>query len=205
MSWSPPGKDCGVCGLRTCNDFEIRLKEGRAKYTDCPFYMKASENSGPLPFSYSGTDITGQPYDFVLLPLPGETSAKKIILPFRPDITEKYEVKKGDIVTGRPSGAGCPVQHVLRVTSADYITGVITGHVVGPEYARDKDVKNVKEYHMLGFEGVASAVRKEPEFGKRHYFLPGSCMMNRAHTGLVSMVIDKPYGTHIKISDIIIL
>ena len=206
MSWKPPGKDCGSCGFRSCGEFEMRVAEGRSRLTECPFYPKETSFNTELPSAkYSGNDVLGQPYDFVILPLPGEMSARKSILPFRPDITEKFEIKKGDVVTGRPAGAGCPVQHVLRVTSADYVTGVITGHVVGPKYAREGDVKDVKEYHMLGFEGVASVINGKPEFGKRHYFLPGSCMMQRAHTGLVSMVIEKPYGTQIKIENIIIL
>jgi uncharacterized Fe-S cluster-containing protein len=120
-------------------------------------------------------------------------------------MTERMNIVPGDIVLGRPAGAGCPVQHVIKVIRSDNITGVITGHVVGPQFARTGDVKDVKEYHMLGFEGIASEKRKEPQFGKRHYFLPGSCMMHRAHTGLVSMLIEKPYGTQIRIEDIIIL
>lgn len=205
--WSPPGKNCGSCGSKTCNDFEMRLKEGRARYTDCPFYKKDDDISilATQGATYTGVDVTGQPYDFIISPLPGEPSARKIVLPFRPDMTEKMNIVPGDIVLGRPAGAGCPVQHVIRVISADYVTGVITGHVVGPQYSRNADVKDVKEYHMLGFEGIASEKSKEPEFGRRHYFLPGSCMMHRAHTGLISMVIEKPYGTQIRIEDIIIL
>jgi uncharacterized Fe-S cluster-containing protein len=184
----------------------MRVAEGRARYADCPFYLGPDDtDSVPLTSKYSGTDILGQTYDFVLLPLPGETSARKTILPFRPDITERYEISRGDIVTGRPAGAGCPVQHVIRVTSADPVTGTITGHVVGPDRARDGIVKDVKEYHMLGFEGIASVINRKPEFGRRHYFLPGSCMMQRAHTGLVSMVIERPYGTQVRVEDIIIL
>ena len=206
MGWRPPGKDCGLCGSKTCTDLEIRVKEGRAEYTECPFcHDDAGKKNATLTASYSGTDILGQPYDFVLLPLPGETSARKSVLPFRPDITERYGIKKGDVVIGRPAGAGCPVQHVLRVVSADHDTGVITGHVVGPAYARSGDVKDVKEYHMLGFEGLAHVLNRAPEFGRRHHFLPGSCMMDRAHTGLVSMLIERPYGTQIRIEDIIIM
>jgi uncharacterized Fe-S cluster-containing protein len=207
VTWKPPGKDCGSCGLKTCDEFEMRVAEGRSRYIDCPFYQKEDVlfDQEMLVVKYSGVDILGQSYDFVILPIPGETSTRKYILPFRPDITEKFEIKKGDIVAGRPTGAGCPVQHVLRVTSADYITGVIIGHVVGPEYARRGDVKDVREYHMLGFEGLAMEVNGRPEVGKRHYFMPGLCMRRRAHTGVVSMIIEKPYGTHVKVEDIIIM
>lgn len=202
--WSPPGRNCGACGSRTCDDFTMRLREGRVRETDCPFHGAVTSDvlEGA---TYSGSDVISQKYDFVIAPLPGEPSARKIILPFRPDMTERMEVVKGDIVLGRPAGAGCPVQHVIRVLNADYVTGVITGHVVGPAFSRNGEVKDMKEYHMLGFEGMAVNRIKEPEFGRRHYFLPGSCMMHRAHTGLVSMVIDRPYGTQVRLEDIIIL
>jgi uncharacterized Fe-S cluster-containing protein len=184
----------------------MRLKEGRVRPADCPFHKEGNPILSVADSNvYTGTDIIGQPYDFIISPLPGEPSARKIVLPFRPDMTEKMNISPGDIVLGRPAGAGCPVQHVIRVMRTDNITGVITGHVVSPQFARDGIVKDIREYHMLGFEGIASEKRKEPQFGKRHYFLPGSCMMHRAHTGLVSMVIEKPYGTQIRIEDIIIL
>lgn len=203
--WTPPGRNCGSCGSRTCDDFVMRLKEGRARNTDCPFYTEKTNEIGLLGATYSGRDILGQEYDFVIAPLPGEPSARKIVLPFRPDMTERMDIKEGDIVLGRPAGAGCPVQHVIRVIKSDIITGVITGHVVGPAFARDRDVKDVKEYHMLGFEGMAENIRRQPEFGRRHYFLPGSCMMDRAHTGMVSMVIDRPHGVQVRVEDVIIL
>lgn len=205
--WTPPGKNCGACGSKRCDDLVMRIREGRAKFTDCPYYRDVNEipSIGLTGATYSGKDVLDQSYDFVIAPLPNEHSARKIVLPFRPDMTERMEVVKGDIVLGRPSGAGCPVQHVIKVLEADYITGKITGHVVGPSFSRECDVKDLKEYHMLGFEGLAINKFKEPEFGRRHYFMPGSCMMHRAHTGLVSMVIDKPYGTHVRLEDIVIL
>lgn len=155
--------------------------------------------------SYSGRDVVGQEYDFVITALPGEPTARKIVLPFRPDMVERMGIVPGDIVTGRPAGAGCPVQHVIRVIDADYVTGVITGHVVGPAYSREKEVKDLKAYHMLGFEGRAVSVRREPAFGLRQSFLPGFCMMDRAHTALVNMVIDKPWGIHVRVEDVVIL
>ena len=158
-----------------------------------------------MPFNYSGVDVVGQRYDFVVRSLPGEPSARKIVLPFRPDMVERMDIKRGDIVTGRPAGAGCPVQHVIRVLDADWVTGVITGHVVGPAFSRNSEVKDVREYHMLGFEGEAVPISAEPRFGVRHSFLPGFCMMDRAHTGLVNMVIRKPWGIHVRVEDVVIL
>ena len=203
--WTSPEKDCGSCGSKTCREFEARLKRGDAGYSDCPFSAVEYESTVMQHHhDYSGRDIIGQPYDFVLMPLPNEVSARKIVLPFRPDTTERYNITAGDIVFGRPAGAGCPIQHVIRVIKSDHETGVITGHVVSPIFVREGTMKDIKEYHMLGFEGMASHISREPEFGRRHSFLPGFCMMNRAHTGMVSMVIDRPYGIQVRLENIII-
>lgn len=205
--WVPPGRNCGACGHPTCDSFSTALADGTVRPESCPFYRRSSTpvSSDEVPFNYSGVDIVGQSYDFVIASLPGEPSARKIVLPFRPDMVERMDIRRGDIVTGRPAGAGCPVQHVIKVLDADWVTGVITGHVVGPAYSRGKDVKDVREYHMLGFEGRAVPMVREPQFGVRHSFLPGFCMMDRAHTGLVNMVIKKPWGVHVRVEDVVIL
>lgn len=206
-NWVSPGRNCGACCKKSCEDFHNALKEGTVKLEDCPFHLPVSNVSfdSSSDTRYTGFDVIGQEYDFWLAPIPGEKSARKIILPFRPDLVEKWDIHKDDIVVGRPSSAGCPVQHVIRVMDANPITGVIIGHVVGPAYARGMEVKDVMEYHMLGFEGRAMVLKNEPEFGKRYSFLPGLCMMGRAHTGLVNTVISKPWGIQIRIEDIIIM
>jgi uncharacterized Fe-S cluster-containing protein len=214
--WSPPGKNCGACGYKTCDDLMLAIKGGVVDQEACPFFhslgsnvdiqrIQDSPSEMDLLHSYSGFDVMGQKYSFVLQPLPGEPSARKIILPFRPDLVDRWEIVRGDIVVGRPAGAGCPVQHVIHILDADKDTGVMTGHVVGPSYSRDREVKDVKAYHMLGFEGKALPITEEPQFGKRFTFLPGLCMMNLAHSGLVNMVIKKPWGIHVRIEGILIL
>ncbi|MDR3283112.1 MAG: Fe-S cluster protein [Candidatus Methanoplasma sp.] len=202
-----PGKNCGACGVATCDEFRNSLAAGTAAIGRCPHIITVSDapKERNVVTPYSGIDVVGQKYDFYLAPLPGEPSARKIVLPFRSDLVEKWNIVPGDIVTGRPAGAGCPVQHVLKVISADPYTGVITGHVVGPSYARGAEVKDVRQYHMLGFDGLAIVVNNEPEFGKRFHFLPGLCMLGRAHTGLVNMVLEKPWGLQIRIENILIL
>ncbi|MDR0524102.1 MAG: Fe-S cluster protein [Candidatus Methanoplasma sp.] len=204
--WSPPGRDCGACGRGTCGEFAAAVGDGSLSRDACPFFSAKTAAQGiSLMQRYSGSDVVGQKYSFVVQPMPGEPSARKIVLPFRPDLVERWGISRGDIVVGRPAGAGCPVQHVLRVLDADADTGVITGHVVGPAYSRDREVKDVKAYHMLGFEGRALPITEEPRFGERFTFLPGLCMLDRAHTGLVNMVMKKPWGLQIRIEDIIIL
>lgn len=155
--------------------------------------------------TFSGTDVTGKEYDFVLLPFPNEPSARKFIVPFRADLVEKWDIKKGDLVTGRPAGPGCPVYHALRVLSANPVTGVIECHTIGPMAARKEDAHDVQAYHVHAFEGIAQAVKKPPIFGTRQYFLPGNCMIGLAHTALVNMCFQKPSGLHVRLEDIRIL
>jgi len=218
--WSPPGKNCGACGSQTCSDFVDRIKEGSAELDLCPFYSKENivvqDNQDNIVTrenlliqtrnaTYSGVDVAGKEYDFVLLPLPGEPSARKYIVPFRADLVELWGIKKGDLVTGRPAGPGCPLYHALRVLSANPVTGVLECHTVGPMAARKEDAHDVQAYHVHAFEGIASVIKKPPVLGTRQYFLPGNCMIGLAHTALVNMIFQKPFGTHIRLEDIRIL
>jgi uncharacterized Fe-S cluster-containing protein len=206
--WQPPGKNCGLCGSISCQEFLRSVLRDDKDYSECPFYRKEAslkKDSALSEAVYSDKDILGNRYDFVLEPLPGECSARKIVLPFRPDLVEKLNLKKGDYVLGRPMGAGCPIPHVLKVIEADLTTGLLYTWVVGPQIAREADVKNVQAYHMIGFEGIASRIVKGPVLGTRATFLPGFCMMNLNHTGLVNMVLEKNDGLHVRIEDIRIL
>jgi uncharacterized Fe-S cluster-containing protein len=207
-TWEPPGKNCGMCGHPSCAEFVGAVEKKQKQYSDCPFYLVKKRAEIPRVSTdafYTGIDVLGNPYDFVLNPLPGEISARKIVLPFRSDLVEKMAIQKDDLVIGRPMGAGCPIPHVLRVIEAEYTTGLLYTWVVGPKYSRDRETKDLIAYHMIGFEGIAARIKKEPEFGKRVTFLPGFCMMNLNHTGLVNLLLQKSAGLHIRLEDIRIL
>jgi len=180
--------------------------QGEKHLSDCVFY---STGTAPSSFEgetrHTGRDILGAEYDFILDPLPGEVSARKIILPFRPDLVERWEIVPGDIVVGRPAGAGCPVQHVLSVIHASPVSGLLTCLVVGPQASRSGGFKDVEAYHIVGFEGIARTVRREPVFGMRQRFLPGFCMMNLGHTGVVNMILAQSCGLHVRVEDIRLL
>ncbi|WP_332450150.1 (Fe-S)-binding protein [Methanoculleus sp.] len=206
MAWRPPGKDCGACGAPTCEAFLSRVRQGGKVLADCVFYRTTAASSrfeGEA--CHTGRDILGAEYDFILDPLPGEVSARKIVLPFRPDLVEKWEIRAGDIVIGRPAGAGCPVQHVLSVLHASPVSGLLTCLVVGPQASRGGGFKDVEAYHIIGFEGIARTVRREPVFGMRQRFLPGYCMMDLGHTGVVNMVLAQSGGLHVRVEDIRLL
>ncbi len=208
-SWIPPGKNCGMCGAESCERFLQLVNSGQKKQTDCPYYQEAPQGKPQaiLEAAYAPHDVLGHPYDFVLEPLPGEISARKIVLPFRPDVVEKMDIKKGDYVLGRPMGAGCPIPHVLQVIEAEWVTGLLYTWAVGPKYSRDPNikVKDVVAYHMIGFEGIAGRINKEPELGCRVTFLPGFCMMSLNHTALCNMALKKNHGLHVRLEDIRIL
>lgn len=198
--------------MENCDRFTAAVANGVKELRDCPYSGESHAASTAcgggctLDATYTGTDVVKAPYDFIITALPGEPSARKIVLPFRSDLVETLGITAGDIVTGRPTGAGCPVQHVIRVLEADPTSGLITGHVVGPAFSRgNADAIDCKHYHMIGFEGVATTVRRTPEFGVRMPFLPGVCMMHRTHTGLVNMIIQKSYGIHVRVEGIVIL
>lgn len=204
MAWVPPGKNCGACGLPSCDEFAKAVRKKKKTVEDCTFY--AIDRSAHLEkTSYSGTDVTGAKYDFILHPFAGEPSARKFVVPFRADLVEKWAIKKGDLVTGRPAGPGCPVYHALRVLSANPVTGVLECHTVGPLAARKEGAHDVQAYHVHAFEGIAETVTRPPTLGLRQRFLPGYCMMDLSHTAVVNMVLKKKEGLHVRVEDIRIM
>jgi uncharacterized Fe-S cluster-containing protein len=201
MAWVPPGKDCGTCGSATCSEFVARVAAGEKEPADCPFAGLCTEQA-PESTAYTGTDVLGNNYDFVLTAFPGEPSARKFVVPFRPDLVERWDIRPGEIVTGRPAGPGCPVYHALRVLSANPVTGVLACHTVGPLAARNGKVHDIQAYHVHAFEGIAAVISRPPALGTRQRFLPGYCMMDLSHTGVVNMVLNKKEGIHVRLEDI---
>ncbi|PKL59960.1 MAG: Fe-S cluster protein, partial [Methanomicrobiales archaeon HGW-Methanomicrobiales-4] len=94
MTWTPPGRNCGACGLESCDKFIDEVRKGTHTELDCPYYITDTSHSSPefVSPSYPDKDILGNPIEFVLEPLPGEISARKLLLPFRPDLVEKWEI-----------------------------------------------------------------------------------------------------------------
>ncbi len=204
MAWEPPGRDCGACGSATCSEFIALARTGKKDLADCPYYRSPSWTGQVLPPPvFSGRDILGFDYDFVVRPFPGEPSARRYIQPFRPDLIERWGIGPGEIVRGRPVAPSCPIQHVLRVISTDPVAGILACHTVGPVAARGcGHVHDVRAYHEIGFEGVAETVRHEPVVGYRQRFLPAGCMRQMVHSGVVQMVLNKSFGTHVRLEDL---
>ena len=194
-----PNKNCGMCGFESCELFAEEAERDSALLKRC-IYLKEAKIAR---VEYAPKDIIGMEYDFILMPTPNEKSCRELILPFNPFLSRELDIKKGDIIVGRPMGQGCPVQHVMEVIDADKF-GVITIWVVGPQYSRDGEFKEVGPYNVIGFEGLARAVKREPVFGHRQRFLPGYCMMNLGHTGLVNFVNKTKDRIFVRLEDIII-
>ncbi|MEA2076014.1 MAG: (Fe-S)-binding protein [Euryarchaeota archaeon] len=198
-----PGKNCGICGFESCELFAEEAEKDMGLLKRCIYLKEDHELEGIRRVEYAARDIIGAEYDFILMPFPDEKSCREMILPFNPMLLGELNIKKGDIVVGRPMGQGCPVQHVLEVINADRF-GVITIWVVGPLYSRDKEFKEIGPYNVIGFEGLAKVVKREPIFGHRQRFLPGYCMMNLGHTGLVNFINKTKEGVYVRLEDIII-
>ena len=199
MVLTPPVRNFGACGVKDCNEFIGYARLGNKDLRDCPYYTSRA----PVPDRYAGRDIRGFDYDFAVEPFPGEPSARRHIQPLRPDIIDRWGIGPGEIVMGRPIEPSCPIQHVLRVISADPVTGILTCHTVGPVAARkSENVHEIRAYHEIGFEGVAVTVKHEPVVGYRQRFLPSGCMRQMVHSGVIQMVLKKSFGTHVRIEDL---
>ncbi|MBS7248679.1 MAG: hypothetical protein QXW47_10355 [Candidatus Jordarchaeales archaeon] len=196
-------RNCGMCGFGSCIRFAEEAEKNAGLLERCMYLKEDSETEETRHAEYAEEDIIGGKYDFILMPLPNEKSCREFILPFNPILTRELDIKKGDIIVGRPMGQGCPVQHVLEVIDIDRFC-VITAWVVGPQHSRSRDFKEIGPYSLVAFEGLAKVMSREPMFGHRQRFLPGYCMMNLTHTGLVNFVNKTKRGIHVRLEDIII-
>jgi uncharacterized Fe-S cluster-containing protein len=135
-------------------------------------------------------DNLGREFDFYLEHFPEEPGPREIILPHNPLITREMEVKKGDILIGRPLGmsCGCPITHCGVAMDVDVRTGVIVWCVTGPLGPRSQGFKDLGYYIAEGYEGLVHESRCELKVGMRYYFQPRMCMLQWRHSGLVNYV-----------------
>ncbi len=226
-----PGLDCGLCGYRTCDELKerlatspemlkrcIHLSRDRVKTDDpcanpatgaaaCPPAPTKSA-SGPSPFPILGGrqslwhDSLGREFDFYLEHFPEDPGPREIILPHNPVITRELEVRRGDILIGRPLGmsCGCPITHCGVAKEVDPRTGVIVWCVTGPLGPRQQGYKDLGYYIAEGYEGLVHEARCELKVGMRHYFQPRMCMLQWRHSGLVNYLnrIDNGYQVRLE-------
>jgi hypothetical protein len=133
-------------------------------------------------------DSLDREFDFYLEHFPEEPGPREIIIPHNPMITREMEIKKGDLLIGRPLGmsCGCPITHCGVVTDVDLRTGVMNWCVTGPLGPREKGFKDIGYYIAEGYEGLVHDTRVELKVGMRYYFQPHMCMLQWRHSGLVN-------------------
>jgi uncharacterized Fe-S cluster-containing protein len=214
-----PGLDCGLCGYRTCDEFQGQLPANPDLLRRCVHLSKenaspvaASEAVPSLPIAAtqavcggcSGApagarrrvrqeqapwhDSLGREFDFYLEHFPEEPGPREIIIPHNPMITREMEIRKGDILIGRPLGmsCGCPITHCGVVMEVEARTGVIVWCVTGPLGPRQNGYKDLGYYIAEGYEGLVHEARCELKFGMRYYFQPKMCMLQWRHSGLIN-------------------
>jgi len=138
-----PGLDCGLCGFRTCAELAEAAAAKPELLTRC--VQRSSSAAPALPPSTGGPapcdgcafvaaveprdwkDHLGREYDFVLQTFPEEPGPRETILPHNPLLTRELDIRKGDVLIGRPLGmsCGCPITHCGVVMSVDPRTGVL--------------------------------------------------------------------------------
>jgi len=216
-----PGLDCGSCGFRSCAEFAAAFAQGGGNVDRCVTLSPETrdrlkheagsgepigavlESAGPR---NTWKDFLGREYDFVLQIFPGEPGPRETILPHNPTLTEKLEIKKGDILIGRPLGmsCGCPITHCGVVMDVDYKTGVMVWCVTGPLQPRLKGYKDIGYYIAEAYEGLVRESQKELRVGMRYWFIPRMCMLQWRHSGLINYMTKTKDGTQIRIEGLMI-
>jgi uncharacterized Fe-S cluster-containing protein len=210
-----PGLNCGSCGFKSCEEFakvvavqpeEIkRCINLRGKSIQKPEIIEQINNPCNS-CSLESTkeewrDFLGRDYDFVLQPFPNEPGPRETILPHNPSLTKELEIRKDDIIIGRPMGisCGCPITHCGTVMDVDYKTGVIVWCVTGPLQPRFKEFKDLGYYSAQAYEGLVRENRKELKIGTRYWFLPCHCMLQWRHSGLLNFMTKTKEGVQVRI------
>lgn len=206
-----PGKDCGQCGFRTCRELAAHLLAHPADIHRC-VHLDAGQRLRlripPVTVELKPEDITwqdllGRDYTFVLEPFPEDPGPREVILPFNPGNVERLGIRTGDVLYGRPAQTGCPVTHVGRVMDApDLLNALVTWCVVGPLAARAAKSIEIGNYTPMAYLGLVRHTRVELQLGRRYHFLPGLCMLQSRHSGVIAELARRPDGARVRLEGI---
>lgn len=187
-----PGYNCGICGYARCEEFAGALLKKHTTLDKCSFLYQElfKENLEQLRNVLKSENIIleekpviglldGYEADFILKPLPKESSCREILYPFT-----REELKKEDIIRYRP--LGCPITHFGKIIDEEH--GLITVHMVGPCHRLSDDsvefeFKEIGLCMVGGFQGIIEG--QLPNVGETVRFLPKHCMMQKVHSGVV--------------------
>ncbi len=220
---SLPGLDCGQCGSRSCEQFAAAVAKkpdllercvhrntvdasvARDTAPDQPVTCQGCESfAAEAPVTYR--DSMGREFDFILDALPGDPGPREVILPRNPVRTAQLDVKKGDLLIGRPLGmsCGCPITHCGIAMEVDPVNGVISWCVTGPLGPRSSGYKDLGYYSAEAYEGLVSAQRTELAIGMRYWFMPHRCMLQWRHSALVNFINRGPQGLQVRLEGLFI-
>ncbi len=199
-----PGKNCGICGFKTCNELADSASNNSELLERCIFNEEKSDRTGRIEESLnniSWKDNLEREYDFVLETFKEDLGPRETIILFNPTNVEKLKLKRGDVIYGRPAwiSCGCPVTHAgVIVDEPDYFNGTVVWNVTGPLQARERGI-NIGYYNTTAYEGIVRNSRVNLEIGKRYYFLPRYCMLQWRHCGLVNALFKIKDGFQVRI------
>ncbi len=205
-----PNLDCGACGFKSCNDFAKAIQDGKTETQRC---IHLTEKKTEYTIDRNRMNFTGgeslgvkldwkdslkRDFDFILDIIDGEPGPKETILPYNPALVKDLDIKKGDVMIGRPMGmsCGCPVTHCGVVYDVDARNGVIYWNVTGPLRPRSEGFKDIGFYVSQAYEGIIRESREEIKLGRRYWFLPHRCMLQWRHSGLVNAVTKMKDGSY---------
>lgn len=212
-----PGLDCGLCGYRRCDDLATALLADpklvercvhlsgntarRAQPQPLPVLDGRPPTAGESPFGSEWQDSLGREFDFYLEHFPEEPGPRETIIPHNPMITREMEIRRGDLLIGRPLGmsCGCPITHCGVVMDVDARTGVINWCVTGPLQAREQGFKDLGYYIAEAYDGLIRTARCDIRIGMRYFFQPRMCMLQWRHSGLVNFVNRTPAGLQVRL------
>jgi hypothetical protein len=174
-----------------------KTERRKARPAGKPVTLPVLAHSGPPTW----LDSLGREFDFYLEHFPEEPGPREIILPHNPLITREMEIRKGDILIGRPLGmsCGCPITHCGVATEVDLRTGVIVWCVTGPLGPREHGFKDLGYYIAEGYEGLVHESRCELKVGMRYFFQPRMCMLQWRHSGLVNYLNRNKDGYQVRV------
>ena len=183
---------------KTCNSSVSSLGEFSGSENPCVDCRQPVKSPSP---HVSWVDSLGRDFDFYLEHFPEDPGPREIILPHNPMLTREMEIKKGEVLIGRPLGmsCGCPITHCGVTMDVDHRTGVIVWCVTGPLGPRQHGYKDLGYYIAEGYEGMIKDSRSEVKIGMRYFFQPRMCMLQWRHSGLVNYLNRTPNGLQVRL------
>jgi uncharacterized Fe-S cluster-containing protein len=228
-----PALNCGLCGYRSCEEFADLLVQNPAESKRCvhlkekqfsiasvakPALVTAAPTAGgcgkgcvscEMGDAVEGItwrDSLDREFDFILDTFPNEPGPRETMRLHNPQLTKELDVKRGDIIIGRPLGmsCGCPITHCGVVMNVEPRTGVIVWCVTGPLNPRAGAHKDIGYYSAEAYEGLVRDTQKELKIGMRYWFMPRRCMLQWRHSGLINFISRTKDGVQIRIEGLLI-